>query len=40
VYSYDLAFNLTKAEAKNVLGGEVALWSEQSDENTLDAKLW
>lgn len=23
-----------------VLGGEVALWSEQSDETVLDAKLW
>ncbi|KAG0182918.1 hypothetical protein DFQ28_003647 [Apophysomyces sp. BC1034] len=40
VYSYDLTFNLTKSEAKNVLGGEVALWSEQVDEVSLDTRLW
>ncbi|KAI8369441.1 glycoside hydrolase superfamily [Radiomyces spectabilis] len=40
VYSYDPTFNLTKEEAQNVLGGEVALWSEQSDETVLDARLW
>ncbi|KAI8642475.1 beta-hexosaminidase 1 precursor [Parasitella parasitica] len=40
VYSYDAAFNLTEAEAKNILGGEVALWSEQTDETTLDIRLW
>ncbi|KAG2190501.1 hypothetical protein INT47_005726, partial [Mucor saturninus] len=40
VYSYDMTFNLTETEAENVLGGEVALWSEQTDETTLDARLW
>ncbi|RUO95861.1 LOW QUALITY PROTEIN: glycoside hydrolase superfamily, partial [Jimgerdemannia flammicorona] len=40
VYSYDLAYGLSKEEATNVLGGEVCLWSEQSDETTLDTKLW
>ncbi|CEP13194.1 hypothetical protein [Parasitella parasitica] len=40
VYSYDPAYNLTEAEAKNILGGEVALWSEQTDETTLDIRLW
>ncbi|KAF7731941.1 hypothetical protein EC973_007772 [Apophysomyces ossiformis] len=38
--SYDLTFNLTADEAKNVLGGEVALWSEQVDETSLDTRLW
>lgn len=40
VYSYDLTFNLTESEAENVLGGEVALWSEQTDSTTLDVRLW
>jgi hexosaminidase len=40
VYSYDVTYQLTKEEAKSVLGGEVALWSEQSDSMTLDMKLW
>ncbi|KAG2237196.1 hypothetical protein INT48_006600 [Thamnidium elegans] len=40
VYSYDMAFNLTESEAENILGGEVALWSEQTDTTTLDARLW
>ncbi|KAI8880084.1 glycoside hydrolase family 20 protein [Backusella circina FSU 941] len=40
VYSYDLEYNLTAKEAENVLGGETALWSEQSDPVSLDNKLW
>lgn len=40
VYSYDMAFNLTESEAENILGGEVALWSEQTDSTTLDTRLW
>ncbi|KAJ3702885.1 hypothetical protein LUZ61_006590 [Rhynchospora tenuis] len=40
VYDYDILHNLTKEEAKRVVGGEVALWSEQADETVLDAKLW
>ncbi|ORZ08159.1 glycoside hydrolase superfamily [Absidia repens] len=40
VYSYDPAFNLTKEQTKSVLGGEVALWSEQSDAAALDLRLW
>ncbi|GAB5591250.1 Glucosamine-6-phosphate isomerase (Glucosamine-6-phosphate deaminase) (GNPDA) (GlcN6P deaminase) [Umbelopsis nana] len=40
VYSYDVTYNLTKSEAKSILGGEVALWSEQSDPQTIDMKLW
>ncbi|CAM0136059.1 hypothetical protein VKS41_005555 [Umbelopsis sp. WA50703] len=40
VYSYDMTYNLTKTEAKSVLGGEVALWSEQSDSAVVDMKIW
>ena len=40
VYSYDLTFNLTETEAQNVLGGEVAMWTEQTDGTSLDTRLW
>ncbi|KAI8330598.1 glycoside hydrolase superfamily, partial [Chlamydoabsidia padenii] len=40
VYSYDLTFNLTQEETKSVMGGEVALWSEQADPQALDVRLW
>ncbi|GAB5587375.1 hypothetical protein Unana1_02275 [Umbelopsis nana] len=40
VYQYDLLFNLTSSEAEKVLGGEVALWSEQADETVVDQRLW
>jgi hexosaminidase len=35
-----MEYNLTAKEAENVLGGETALWSEQSDSVSLDNKLW
>ncbi|CAK7232519.1 Glucosamine-6-phosphate isomerase (Glucosamine-6-phosphate deaminase) (GNPDA) (GlcN6P deaminase) [Sporothrix bragantina] len=40
VYSHDPANNLTEEEAKLVLGGEVALWSETADGTNLDTLLW
>ncbi|KAI7870723.1 glycoside hydrolase superfamily [Spinellus fusiger] len=40
MYSYDITYGLGKNETKNVLGGEAVLWSEQSDETTVDARLW
>ncbi|KAI9260695.1 glycoside hydrolase superfamily [Phascolomyces articulosus] len=40
IYSYDMTYNLTPEEAKNVLGGEVALWAEQTDHISLDGRLW
>ncbi|KAL0090287.1 glycoside hydrolase family 20 protein [Phycomyces blakesleeanus] len=40
MYIYDITYGLSKEETKYVLGGECALWSEQSDETTLDARLW
>ncbi|KAJ2256423.1 Glucosamine-6-phosphate isomerase (Glucosamine-6-phosphate deaminase) (GNPDA) (GlcN6P deaminase) [Coemansia sp. RSA 455] len=41
VYNYDVAANITDpAQKKLILGTEVALWSEQSDEHVIDARLW
>ncbi|KAI3869166.1 hypothetical protein MKW92_043511 [Papaver armeniacum] len=40
IYDYDITYGLTEDEAKLVLGGEVALWSEQSDPTVLDARIW
>lgn len=40
VYDYDITYGLEEEEAKLVIGGEVALWSEQSDPTVLDARLW
>ncbi|CAM6097445.1 unnamed protein product [Calypogeia fissa] len=40
IYDYDITANLTSQEARLVLGGEVALWSEQADGTVLDARLW
>ncbi|XP_010557048.1 PREDICTED: beta-hexosaminidase 2 [Tarenaya hassleriana] len=40
IYNYDITDGLLGEEAKLVLGGEVALWSEQADPTVLDARLW
>ncbi|KAF9922875.1 hypothetical protein FBU30_006993 [Linnemannia zychae] len=40
IYGYDFTEGLTAAEAKHVIGGEVALWSEQADEHNVDIKMW
>ncbi|CAM0906432.1 unnamed protein product [Alopecurus aequalis] len=40
VYDYDIAYGLTAEEAKLVIGGEVALWTEQADATVLDSRLW
>ncbi|ORY00073.1 hypothetical protein K493DRAFT_299059 [Basidiobolus meristosporus CBS 931.73] len=40
VYNYDLTANMTKDEAKLVLGGEVGVWGEQIDGINLDRVLW
>ncbi|CAJ2500952.1 Uu.00g038050.m01.CDS01 [Anthostomella pinea] len=40
VYSYDPRAGLTDDEAKLVLGGEVAAWSESIDEVNIDDILW
>ncbi|KAJ2453709.1 Glucosamine-6-phosphate isomerase (Glucosamine-6-phosphate deaminase) (GNPDA) (GlcN6P deaminase) [Coemansia sp. RSA 2336] len=41
IYSYNPLSNITDvAKQKLVLGGEVALWSAQSDETSVDRNLW
>ncbi|XP_072955833.1 beta-hexosaminidase 2-like [Typha angustifolia] len=40
VYDYDITYGLTQVESSLVLGGEVALWSEQADPTVLDARVW
>lgn len=40
IYNYDIDYGLTEEEAKLVLGGEVALWSEQADPTVVDARIW
>lgn len=40
IYNYDITYGLSEEEAKLVLGGEVALWSEQADATVLDSRVW
>ncbi|KAJ8773026.1 hypothetical protein K2173_028203 [Erythroxylum novogranatense] len=40
IYNYDITYGLTEEEARLVLGGEVALWSEQADPTVLDQRIW
>ncbi|KAJ7949064.1 Beta-hexosaminidase [Quillaja saponaria] len=40
IYNYDITYGLSEEEAKLVLGGEVALWSEQADPSVLDSRIW
>lgn len=42
IYAYDTiaAAGLTEEEAKLVLGGEVAVWSENIDSTNLDNLIW
>ncbi|XP_015932586.1 beta-hexosaminidase 2 [Arachis duranensis] len=40
IYNYDITYGLLEEEAKLVLGGEVALWSEQADGTVVDSRIW
>ncbi|KAK3125472.1 hypothetical protein QOZ80_7BG0605360 [Eleusine coracana subsp. coracana] len=40
VYDYDVAYGLTAEEARLVVGGEVAMWTEQVDAGVLDGRVW
>ncbi|KAK4841401.1 hypothetical protein QYF36_003847 [Acer negundo] len=40
IYNYDITYGLSEEEAKLVVGGEVALWSEQADPTVVDARIW
>lgn len=40
IYNYDITYGLNEEEAKLVIGGEVALWSEQADWTVMDSRIW
>ena len=40
IYNYDITYGFSEEEANLVLGGKVALWSEQADPAVLDARIW
>lgn len=40
IYTYDPLANLTKEEAALVMGGEVHIWSEQTDPSNWDNMVW
>ncbi|KAF9023306.1 hypothetical protein BGZ52_013031 [Haplosporangium bisporale] len=40
IYDYDFTKGLTAEEAKHVIGGEAAMWSEQADAHNVDSKVW
>uniref|UniRef100_A0A0D9X0P2 Beta-hexosaminidase n=1 Tax=Leersia perrieri TaxID=77586 RepID=A0A0D9X0P2_9ORYZ len=40
VYDYDIAGGLTEEEARLVIGGELAMWTEQVDAAVLDGRVW
>ncbi|CDK25952.1 unnamed protein product [Kuraishia capsulata CBS 1993] len=40
IYNYDIAANLTDEEAAHIIGGEVAIWAEQTDSLTLTSMVW
>ncbi|KAJ7562234.1 hypothetical protein O6H91_03G060200 [Diphasiastrum complanatum] len=40
IYDHDITAGMTSEEAKLVIGGEVCLWSEQSDGVVVDSRLW
>ncbi|KAL3537256.1 hypothetical protein ACH5RR_000622 [Cinchona calisaya] len=39
IYNYDITYGMNIEEAKLVLGGEVALWSEQADPTVMDPRI-
>ncbi|KAG0169824.1 hypothetical protein DFQ28_008738 [Apophysomyces sp. BC1034] len=40
IYTFDMTYGVTDDQPGKVLGGEAALWSEQSNQFVLDARLW
>jgi hexosaminidase len=40
IYDYDFTDGLTAEEKKHILGAITPLWSEQSDDTTVDSKVW
>ncbi|KAI8369440.1 glycoside hydrolase superfamily [Radiomyces spectabilis] len=40
IYTYDMTLNITNDQPGKILGGEVALWSEQANHHVIDSRLW
>ncbi|KAI8060395.1 glycoside hydrolase superfamily [Gilbertella persicaria] len=40
IYSYDMTLGIDKSHPGQVLGGEVAMWSEQTGPTVIDGRLW
>ncbi|KAI8333762.1 glycoside hydrolase superfamily [Blakeslea trispora] len=40
IYSYDMTYGTSSKDKGKILGGEVALWSEQSGPTVMDGRLW
>ncbi|KAI9487777.1 MAG: glycoside hydrolase superfamily [Benjaminiella poitrasii] len=40
IYSFDMTYGINKNDTGKVLGGEVAIWAEQTSEHVIDGRLW
>ncbi|CAO3664780.1 unnamed protein product [Rhizopus stolonifer] len=40
IYSYDMTMNIPKDSPGKIIGGETAMWSEQTGSTVLDGRLW
>ncbi|CAO0799373.1 unnamed protein product [Mucor circinelloides] len=40
IYSYDMSYGVEKNHKGKVLGGEVAMWAEQTGPTVIDGRLW
>ncbi|OAD03090.1 glycoside hydrolase family 20 protein, partial [Mucor lusitanicus CBS 277.49] len=40
IYSFDMTYGIEKAHKGKVLGGEVAMWAEQTGPTVIDGRLW
>jgi hexosaminidase len=40
IYSWDMTYGISKSHSGKILGGEIAIWSEQTDYHVIDGRLW
>lgn len=40
IYSYDMTYGINKSDKGKILGGEVAIWGEQTGPTVIDGRLW
>lgn len=40
IYSYDMTLGITETQKGKVLGGEIAMWSEQTGPTVMDGRIW